>query len=139
MQSKFYRVPFILGLVLLSGCSSKVEISKELNCDGLKACEQKICNLKNDIYNAKQANNDNRVDGLVISLNKVQKHCTDEGLIEEIEDKIRDTKKDLKEDTEDYEEALSDNRADKIKKYKAKMDEEKQKIKKLEEELKQLK
>ena len=132
MKSRFYMLLVVLVLVLLSGCSSKVEINKELNCDGLKACELKICNLKNDIYNAKLANNDNRVDGLVISLNKVQKYCTDEGLIEEIEDKISDTKKDLKE-------ALGDNRADKINKYKTKMDEEIQKIEELEEKLKQLK
>jgi len=60
------------------------------------------------------------VDGLVISLNKVEKHCTNEGMIEELKDKIRDTKKDLKEDSENYEEELRDARVDKIKNMKQK-------------------
>ena len=60
------------------------------------------------------------MDGLVISLNKVEKHCTNEGMIEELKDKIRDTKKDLKEDSENYEEELRDARVDKIKNMKQK-------------------
>ncbi len=138
MINKFYRIPIILGLILLSGCSDEVQLGKDLNCESLKGCEQKICNLKNDIDSAKKANNKYRVDGLETALGKVQKYCTDDGLIEELEDKINDTKKDLKEDTENHEEAIRDNRADKIKKYKTKMDEEMQELNKLQEELKQL-
>ncbi|MCD6433323.1 MAG: DUF1090 domain-containing protein [Sulfurimonas sp.] len=138
MISKFYWIPISLGILLLSGCTNAVDSSVVVNCDGLKGCEQKICNLKNDINIAKKTNNENRVDGLVISLNKVKKHCTDEGMIEEIQDKIRDTKKDSKEDTKNYEEAVKDAKLDKIKKYETKMAEEKQELKQLEDELKQL-
>ena len=138
MISKFHWIEITLGVLLLSGCANAVESSAEANCKTLKGCEQKICNLKNDINIAKKTDNENRVDGLVISLNKVQKHCTDESMIEDIEDKIRDTKKDLKEDSENYEEALRDAKADKIKKYETKMLQEKKELKELEEELKQL-
>ena len=138
MISKFNWISIGLGFLLLSGCANAVESSAEVDCKILKGCEQKICNLKNDINSAKKTDNENRVDGLVISLNKVQKHCTDEGMIEEVQEKIRDTKKDLKEDSENYEEALQDNRPDKIKKYETKMAEEREELKQLEEELKQL-
>ena len=138
MISKFYRIKIILGILLLSGYANAVESSVKVNCEALKGCEQKICNLKNYINLAKKADNENRVNGLVISLNKVEKYCTDSGMIEEIKEKISDTKKDLKEDTDNYEEAVRDARADKIKKYKTKMAEEMQEIQHLEEELKEL-
>ena len=129
----------MLSYLLLSGCSDTVELSLEVNCNGLKGCEQKICNLKNEINIAKKLNNENRVDGLVVSLNKVEKHCTDEGMIDEIQEKISATKNDLKEDSENYEEAVKDAKPDKIKKYEIKIAEERQELKKLEDELKQQK
>lgn len=138
MINKFHHISMAVGFLLLSGYSTTIQANQELNCEGLKACKQKICNLKNDIYTAKKANNSNRVDGLTISLSKVQKHCTDDGMIEKIKEKIRDAKKDLKEDIHDYEEAIKDERADKVKKYKNRMAEEKLEIKLLEKELKEL-
>ncbi len=139
MVSRFHGVAYVLGLMLLIGCSEAVELGAAQNCEGLKGCKQKICNLKNDVIVAKKMGNDNRVDGLSISLKKVQKHCTDKGLVKDVEDKISGVKKDLKEDTVDYEEALRDARPDKIKKYKAKMAEELKELKELEAELKELK
>ena len=135
MKKKYYMIQVILGLLFLSGCSQAAESNVDVNCEGLKSCELKICNLKNDLQMAKKAENKNRVNGLEISLNKVQKHCTADGLIEELEDKIKDVKKDLQEDKEDYEEALKENRADKMKKYKSKMAEEMQELQELEKEL----
>ena len=134
MKSIFHVIKVVLGLMLLSGFADAA-----VSCESLKGCEQKICNLKNNIQKAKKADNANRVDGLVISLEKVEKYCTNEGLIEEIEDKISDVKKDLKEDNESYNEALKDGRTDKIKKYKEKIAEETQELEELEEELSQLK
>ena len=138
MISKLNWTRTILGLLLLSGCASSVESNVKVNCESLKGCAQKICNLKNDIQIAKKADNESRVNGLVISLNKVEKYCTDEGLIEDIKEKITDTEKDLKEDREGYEEALRDARSDKINKYKMKIAKELKELKHLKAELKQM-
>ncbi len=108
------------------------------NCGELSGCKKKICHIEKDIAIAKKKENRSRVKGLQISLEKVTTYCTDEKLIEDLEDKIKDTKKDLQEDNEDYKEAVKDNRPDKIEKYKTKISEENRKIEKLEQELKEL-
>ena len=138
MINKFYKASIIVSLLALSACSEEIQSNVYVDCKNLKACELKVCNLKNDIVMAQKVDNQNRVKGLEISLNKVEKYCTNDGLIKEVEDKIDDVKKDLQEDKEDYEEALSDNRPDKIKKYKNKMDEETKELQELEKELNSL-
>ena len=125
-----------IGLLLLS---ANIEANTQVNCDILKGCEKKICNLEKDIGIAKKMENKSRVEGLETSLEKVKKHCTDDSLIKDVEDKMDDKNKDLKEHTKDYEEALKDNRPEKIEKYKAKMAEDNQEILQLENELKALK
>ena len=125
-----------IGLLLLS---INVEANAQVNCESLKGCDKKICNLEKDIVIAKKMENNSRVEGLETSLEKVKKHCTDDNLVKDVEDKIDDKKKDLKEHTEDYEEALKENRPEKIEKYKAKMAEDNQEILQLEDELKALK
>lgn len=98
-------------------------------------CEKKIDNMQEQIQIAKSMNNEDRVNGLVISLTKIKAYCTDKGIVEDIEDKISDTQEDLREHIEDYREAISDNRTDKIHKYKLKIDEDNAKIERLEKEL----
>ncbi len=138
MINKFYKASIIVSLLLLSACTQELQSNVHVECKNLKACELKVCNLKNDIVMAKKANNQDKIKGLEISLSKVQKYCTDSGLIEDVEEKISDTKKDLREDKKNYEEAHADNREDKIKKYKNKMAEETQELQDLEKELKSL-
>ena len=104
----------------------------------MTGCKKKICHIEKDILIAKKIENKSKEKGLQTALEKVNAHCTDDKLIEDLEEKIEDTKKDLQEDKEDYEEALKDNRPDKIEKYQIKMSEENKKIKQLEEELKTL-
>ena len=130
----------ILKIQLLGALffSANVTANTQSSCDNLTGCKKKICHIEKDIAVAKKMKNEDRIKGLQISLEKVTLHCTDEKLIEDLEDKIKDTEKDLQEDREDYEKALEDNRPDKIEKYKSKMSEENKKIKKLEEELKAL-
>ncbi len=124
-----------IGLILLG---ANVEANTAVNCDDLTGCKKKICSIEKELAIAKKMENTSRVEGLQISLEKVNAHCTDDKLIEDIEDKIKDTKKDLQEDREGYEEALKDNRPDKIEKYQTKMSEENNKIKKLEQELEEI-
>ena len=125
----------MLGALLIS---ASVIANAQTSCEDLTGCKKKICSIEKNIEIAKEMENNAKVKGLEISLKKVTTHCTDGKLIEDLEDKIKDTKKDLQEDKEDYEEALKDNRVDKIEKYKAKMAKENEKIKRLEEELQTL-
>ena len=138
MINKFYKASIIVSLLVLTACSQELQSNVHVDCKNLKACELKVCNLKNDILMAKKANNQDKIKGLEISLNKVEKYCTGSGLIEDVEKKISDVQKDLEEDKADYKEALSENRADKIKKYKNKMAEETQELQELEKELNSL-
>ena len=62
-MNKFYKTQIIVSLLFLSACSGEVQSSVDVDCTNLKACELKICNLKNDIQIAKKADNKNRVNG----------------------------------------------------------------------------
>lgn len=134
MIKKMIKIPAI-GLILLA---VNVEANTQVNCDDLTGCKKKICNLEKDIAIAKEMKNTARVNGLEISLEKVNTHCTDDKLIEAMENKIDDTKEDLEEHKKEYAEALEDNKPDKVKKYKTKMAEEEEEIIQLKEQVKEL-
>ena len=125
----------VLGALLVS---TSILANTQNSCNNLIGCKKKICYIEQDIAIAKKMENEDRVKGLQISLDKVNKYCTNDKLIEKLKDKIEDTEKDLQEDREDYEKALRNNRSDKIEKYKSKMSKENSKIKKLKQELKEL-
>lgn len=134
MMKKILKVQ-MLGALLIS---THVLADTQSNCDSLTGCKKKICSIEKDIAIAKKMEDTSRVKGLQISLEKVNSHCTDNKLIDDLEDKIEDAKKDLQEDKEGYEKAVKDNRPSKIEKYKTKMAEENNKIERLEQELKEL-
>ena len=134
MIKKILKIQLLVALLF----SINVAANAQSDCDNLTGCKKKICHIEKDIAMAKKTENRSREKGLQISLEKVNTYCTDEKLIEDLEEKIKDTKKDLQEDREDYEKALEDNRPDKIEKYKDKMAEENSKIERLKLELKEL-
>ncbi len=125
----------VLGALLVS---TSILANTQGNCDKLIGCKKKSCSIEQNIATAKKMGNKNKIKGLQISLEKVNKYCTDDKLIEDLQDKIKDTEKDLQEDKEDYEKALKENRPDKIEKYKSKMSKETSKIERLKQELKEL-
>ena len=125
----------LLGALLFT---LNLTANSQTSCDNLTGCKKKTCHIEENIAIAKKAGNSSKVKGLEISLEKVTKYCTDDKLVEDLEDKIKDTQKDLQEDKEDYKEALKDNRPDKMQKYKAKMAKENSKIERLKLELKEL-
>ncbi len=126
----------IFGALLVS---TSILANTQSNCDNLIGCKKKSCHIEQNIAVAKKMENKDKIKGLQISLEKVNKYCTNEKLREDLKDKIEDTKKDLEEDKEDYEKALEDDRPDKIEKYKSKISEENSKIERLKQELKELK
>lgn len=134
MLKKMLKIQ-VIGLVLLG---VNVQANSPVNCDALSGCKKKICNLEKELDTAKKMNNSSKVDGLETSLDQVKKHCTDDKLTKDVEDKMDDAKEDLVEHTKEHEEAVKDNRPDKIEKYKAKMAEDNAEIKQLQEELKAL-
>lgn len=135
MMKKMLKIQ-ALGILLIT---TGILANTQNNCDNLIGCKKKICHIEQDMAVAKKMKNEDRVKGLQISLYKVNKHCTNDKLIEDLEDKIKDTEKDLQNDKKDYEKALEDNRPDKIEKYKSKMSEENRKIERSKQELKELK
>lgn len=134
MLKKMLKIQ-IIGLLLLS---VNIQANSLINCNELTGCKKKICNLEIELNAAKKMNNISRIDGLETALEKVRKYCTDDKLIKDLEDKINDAKENLAEHSKDYEEAMNDNREDKIKKYKAKMQEDNVEIRQLQDELKGL-
>ena len=124
-----------IGLIFIG---VNVHANSAINCEELSGCKKKICHLEKDLEVAKKMDNSSRVDGLQTSLQQVNEHCTDDKLAKDIEDKMDDAKEDLAEHTKDYEEAVKDNRADKIEKYKVKIAEDNLEINQLQKELKAL-
>lgn len=100
-----------------------------------KGCANKIHHIKQEIVKAQEMKNDHRVNGLEISLSNVQANCTEEGLMQRLEAKIDDEREDLREHTQDLEQAVADDRVDKVEKYKAKIAKDQTKIDKLTEQL----
>ena len=120
MLKKMLTVP-VVGLMLLG---VNLQANAPVSCDELSGCKKKICNIEKELATAKKMDNSSKVDGLETSLDQVKKHCTDDKLDKKFEDKISDVQEDLAEHTKDYEQAVKDNKADKIEKYKAKMAED---------------
>lgn len=98
-------------------------------------CEKKASNIQEQINIARDMNNSKKVNGLEISLLKVRKYCTDDNLIEKINDKISETREDLLKHKKDYKEALVNNDTDKIEKYQSKIINDHAKIKRLKSQL----
>jgi len=108
------------------------------NYESKKGCTQKINHLQKELIHAKNTKNMDRVNGLEISLEKVQRYCTDDGLRAKLEAKIEDKQDKLNEHTKDYNEAVADGKADKIEKYKMKIQMDNENIKILTKQLKEI-
>lgn len=108
------------------------------DCGNLKGCERKFCEIETQLNIAQKTGNKHKVDGLQRALEGAKEHCTDESLREELVDDIEEANEDIIEYQTDLKEAEEDGKADKIRKYQGKIDEENSKIKRLEDELSNL-
>ncbi|UIJ42583.1 DUF1090 domain-containing protein [Vibrio kanaloae] len=120
---------------LLFLCAFSFNSMASTQCDALTGCEKKFCEIEYQIKKAEQYDNQYKVERLTTALKAAKENCTNEGLKDELREKIESNEQDLAEYQADLEEAKRDDRADKIRKYEGKIEKELRKIDKLKQEL----
>ncbi|MFL7035883.1 DUF1090 domain-containing protein [Vibrio lentus] len=124
------------SILLLSAFSFSSMASTE--CDALKGCEKKVCEIEYQIKKAEQYNNQYKVERLTTALKATKENCTNEGLKDDRREKIESNEEDLAEYQANLEKAKQDDRSDKIKKYQRKIEKEQRKIDDLKQELSEI-
>lgn len=120
---------------LLFLCALSFNSMASTQCDALAGCEKKFCEIEYQIKKAEQYDNQYKVERLTKALKAAKENCTNEGLKEDLRDKIESNEQDLAEYRADLEEAKRDDKADKIQKYQHKIEKELYKIDRLKQEL----
>ncbi|MEZ8484710.1 DUF1090 domain-containing protein [Vibrio splendidus] len=120
---------------LLFLCAFSFNSMASTQCDALTGCEKKFCEIEYQIKKAEQYDNQYKVERLTTALKAAKKNCTNEGLKDDLREKIESNEQDLAEYQADLEEAKRDDRADKIRKYEGKIEKELRKSDKLKQEL----
>ncbi|MFA0057645.1 DUF1090 domain-containing protein [Vibrio sp. nBUS_14] len=124
------------SILLLSAFSFSSMASTE--CDALKGCEKKFCEIEYQIKKAEQYDNQYKVERLTTALKATKENCTNEGLKDDLREKIESNEEDLAEYQANLEKAKQDDRSDKIKKYQRKIEKEQRKIDDLKQELSEI-
>ncbi|CAH7446795.1 putative Protein YqjC [Vibrio chagasii] len=119
-------------------CALSFNSMASTQCDTLVGCEKKFCEIEYQIKKAEQYDNKYKVERLTKALKAAKENCTNEGLKDEILEKIESNEQDLAEYQADLEEAKKDDRADKIRKYESKIEKELRKIDDLKQELSEI-
>ncbi len=119
-------------------CALSFNSMASTQCDTLVGCEKKFCEIEYQIKKAEQYDNNYKVERLTKALKAAKENCTNEGLKDEILEKIESNEQDLAEYQADLEEAKRDDRADKIRKYESKIEKELRKIDGLKQELSEI-
>jgi len=120
---------------LLFLCAFSFNSMASTQCDALTGCEKKFCEIEYQIKKAEQYDNQYKVERLTTALKAAKENCTNEGLKDDLREKIESNEQDLAEYQADLEEAKRDDRADKIRKYEGKIEKELRKIDELKQEL----
>ncbi|MEZ8660018.1 DUF1090 domain-containing protein [Vibrio cyclitrophicus] len=120
---------------LLFLCALSFNSMASTQCDALIGCEKKFCEIEYQIKKAEQYDNQYKVERLATALKAAKENCTNEGLKDDLREKIESNEQDLAEYQADLEEAKQDDRADKIRKYEGKIEKELRKTDKLKQEL----
>ena len=105
------------------------------NCDEVKGCERKFCEIERQIIVAQKNNNTRRESGLRKALEEAKANCTDQGLRKDLIRDIEDAKEDIAEYQADLTESEQDADAKKVRKYQDKIEEKEKEIKHLKDEL----
>jgi predicted phage-related endonuclease len=101
----------------------------------LKGCERKFCEIERQLNIAQEKGDKRKAAGLKKSLGNAKEHCTDDGLKDDLIREIEEAQKDITEYESDLKEAEEYGKTEKFLKYQAKIEEKKNKIKRLKEEL----
>ncbi|NOJ11947.1 DUF1090 domain-containing protein [Vibrio splendidus] len=123
------------GSILFLCAFSFNSVAASTQCGALTGCEKKFCEIEYQVEKAEQYDNQYKVERLTTALKAAKENCTNEGLKDDLREKIESNEQDLAEYQADLEEAKRDDRADKIRKYEGKIEKELRKIDKLKQEL----
>ncbi|MEZ9071068.1 DUF1090 domain-containing protein [Vibrio splendidus] len=123
---------------LLFLCAFSFNSMASSQCDALTGCEKKFCEIEYQIKKAEQYDNQYKVERLTTALKAAKENCTNEGLKDDLREKIESNEQDLAEYQADLEEAKRDDRADKIRKYEGKIEKELRNIDSLKQELSEI-
>ncbi len=138
---KKINATFSVSTVVFTGLlfvSTYVPAIASSDCNNLKGCEKKSCEIERQLNIAQEKGNKPKAAGLRTALDNVKEHCTDKGLKEDLSKEIEETQNDITEYESDLKEAEEYGKKDKVRKYQVKIEEKKNKIKRLEEELSNL-
>lgn len=122
-------LPFsVLVGLLLSVFSSPALASSD--CDELKGCERKFCAIEKQIGIAQENNNARREKGLRKALEEARESCTEKALGDDLINDIKKSEEDVLEYQADLKDAEREGDAEKVLKYRKKIEEEKKRNKK---------
>lgn len=125
---------FTVPIFMLAASSA----SASSGCENLKGCDRKFCEIEAQIDIAQEKGNYRRADGIRKALENAKLHCTDESLRQGLAEEIIEAKEDLAEYEKDLKEAKEEGDMDDLRKYQKKIDEERNEIEQLENELSNL-
>ena len=136
INAPFYVLIFVFAWLLF--VSTSVPAIASSDCNNWKGCERKFCEIERQLNIAQEKGNKRKTDGLRKSLDNAKEHCTDKGLKEDLVREIEEVQKEIIEYEFDLKEAKEYGKKDKIRKYQIKIEEKKNKKKRLEDELSNL-
>ena len=125
----------IIGLPLIISTLPALASS---DCENLKGCDRKFCEISNQLNIAEAEGNTRKANGLAKALAEANLHCTDEGLREDLVEEIDEAREDLEEYEADLKESEEDGDIEDVRKYQRKIEEKKNEIDNLENELSEL-
>jgi len=128
----------IIASISVLFVSMSIPVFASSDCGNLKGCEKKFCEIERQLEIAQEKGNKGKVNGLTRSLENAKEHCTDKDLKEDLVEKIEEVNNEIIEYESDLKEAKEYGKKDKVRKYQEKIEEEKNKIKRLDDELSNL-
>lgn len=91
-------------------------------------CESKAADVRQELEHAQSQGNQQRVDGLQRALDAIESDCTNESVLNDATDEVKDSLAEVQERQADFEEALSDGDEDDIQKRRVKLEEATQEL-----------
>lgn len=131
--SLHYLTPFGLLLALTTAPALATQ-----TCETLTGCEQKACQIEQQLAIAEEKGNQHKVNGLQKALKANQKNCTDKGLRKKMLGDIAESKQEIAEDQKKLNKAKADGKPHKVRKYQQEIKKEQQRINRLEQKLLEL-
>jgi len=111
----------------------------QTDCNTLKGCAEKTCEVNKQIALAKKAENTHKLEGLNEALEEIKKHCNDDKIISDLKKDLSETNEELAEHKEDLKKAQAEHKSDKVEKYTAKIKEDEAEIASLKAQLSKMK